>query len=157
MADLSSAIAREAASRTAQTLTRRQPLGRMIGAFKTVSTKRLNPARNTPGRKVWQRNYHERVVRNDEELTSIREYIVNNPVRWELDKYNPEARSKPTRPNSRGARRTGSVGRAIADFSDFARSRFSEGGSRTAPTGPNPSSRTVPTDLRDSCPPQPNV
>ena len=94
-------------SRTAQTLPRRQPLGRMIGAFKTVSTKRLNLARETPGRKVWQRNYYERVIRNDEELTAIREYIVNNPVRWELDKYNPETRSKPTRPDSRGARQAG--------------------------------------------------
>ena len=85
-------------SRTAQTLPRRQPLGRMIGAFKTVSTKRLNLTRKTPGRKVWQRNYYERVIRNDKELTAIREYIVNNPVRWELDKYNLETRSKPTRP-----------------------------------------------------------
>ena len=85
-------------SRTAQTLARRQPLGRMIGAFKTVSTKRLNLARKTPGRPIWQRNYYERVIRNDEELTAIREYIVNNPVRWELDKYNPETRSKPTHP-----------------------------------------------------------
>ena len=85
-------------SRTAQTPVRRQPLGRMIGAFKTVSTKRLNLARRTPGRPIWQRNYYERVIRDDEELAGVREYIVNNPTQWELDKYNPEIQVNRTRP-----------------------------------------------------------
>jgi hypothetical protein len=39
--------------------------------------------------KFWQRNYHEHVVRNDDELNKIREYIQNNPLRWDLDKENP--------------------------------------------------------------------
>jgi hypothetical protein len=41
-----------------------------------------------PG-KLWQRNYWEHVVRDESELDRIREYIRNNPVRWELDKLNP--------------------------------------------------------------------
>ncbi len=41
-------------------------------------------------KKLWQRNYYEHVVRNDTDLTETREYISNNPVKWHLDKYNPE-------------------------------------------------------------------
>jgi hypothetical protein len=46
--------------------------------------------RGTPGAAVWQRNYYEHVVRADEELTRIREYIVNNPAQWAMDRENPE-------------------------------------------------------------------
>ncbi|GEM19923.1 hypothetical protein NONS58_13230 [Nitrosococcus oceani] len=38
-----------------------------------------------PG-KLWQRNYWERIVRNETELDRIRDYIRNNPVQWESDK-----------------------------------------------------------------------
>lgn len=55
---------------------RRKPLGRLVGAFKTVSTKRINEIRGTPGVPVWQRNYYERIIRNDEELNRIRQYIA---------------------------------------------------------------------------------
>lgn len=41
-----------------------------------------------PG-KLWQRNYHDRIIRNDSELNRIRGYIVNNPLKWHLDKENP--------------------------------------------------------------------
>jgi hypothetical protein len=61
----------------------------LIGAFKTVSTKRINEMRETPGTRVWQRNYYEHVIRNDESLDPIREYIINSPLQWELDRENP--------------------------------------------------------------------
>ena len=67
----------------------RKPLGRLIGAFKTVSTRRVNNALETPGQPLWQRNYYERVIRNDEELDRVREYIVYNPMRWDTDSENP--------------------------------------------------------------------
>ena len=44
-----------------------------------------------PG-KLWQRNYYERIVRNDNELNRIRRYIDENPLRWELDQENPHSR-----------------------------------------------------------------
>jgi putative transposase len=62
--------------------TQRKPLGRLIGAFKTVSTKRVNEIRSTPNAQLWQRNYHERVIRNSLALDALRRYIVNNPVLW---------------------------------------------------------------------------
>lgn len=41
--------------------------------------------------KLWQRNYYERIIRDESELNRIREYIINNPARWESDGDNPEA------------------------------------------------------------------
>ena len=41
-----------------------------------------------PG-KLWQRNYYEHIIRNENELNSIREYIYYNPLKWELDRENP--------------------------------------------------------------------
>ncbi|MGC8720950.1 MAG: transposase, partial [Thermodesulforhabdaceae bacterium] len=50
-------------SRTAPT-EKRKPVGRLIGAFKTVSTKHINTLRGTPGTSLWQRNYYEHIIRN---------------------------------------------------------------------------------------------
>jgi REP element-mobilizing transposase RayT len=61
--------------------TKRKTLGRLIGAFKTVSTRRINDFRSTPGAKVWQRNYYEHVVRNSLQLHRVRRYITSNPSR----------------------------------------------------------------------------
>ncbi len=77
-------------SRTAPT-ENRKPIGRLIGAFKTVSTKRLNTMHNSPGVPVWQRNYYEHIVRSEESLHQIRRYIVDNPARWNEDRENPQA------------------------------------------------------------------
>ncbi|MBI2303514.1 MAG: transposase [Chloroflexi bacterium] len=79
-------------SRTAPTVTsKRKPLGRLIGAFKTVSTKHINDIRTTPGAKLWQRNYYEHIIRDEPSLHRIRQYITNNPARWETDRENPAA------------------------------------------------------------------
>ncbi len=37
----------------------------------------------------WQRNYYEHVIRDEDDLDEIREYIVNNPLKWDLDRENP--------------------------------------------------------------------
>jgi putative transposase len=76
-------------SRTAPTLPKRKPLGRLIGAFKMVSSKRINELRGRPGAAIWQRNYYEHVIRDEEDLRRIREYIAHNPPSWEIDEENP--------------------------------------------------------------------
>ncbi|MEX0762931.1 MAG: hypothetical protein WD208_00105 [Dehalococcoidia bacterium] len=43
-----------------------------------------------PGR-LWQRNYYEHVIRDEEESNQVREYIAMNPVMWHLDAQNPDA------------------------------------------------------------------
>jgi putative transposase len=41
--------------------------------------------RGTPGLPVWQRGYHERIIRTEGELERIRQYIFDNPARWPDD------------------------------------------------------------------------
>ena len=66
------------------------PLSEIIRAFKTFSARHVNELRKTQGISVWQRNYHEHIVRNENELNRIREYIMNNPLRWQYDRENPD-------------------------------------------------------------------
>jgi REP element-mobilizing transposase RayT len=67
----------------------KRSLGSFIGGFKSVTTKRINDLRGTPKAPVWQRNYHDHVIRDENSLTHIREYIQNNPLQWDLDPDNP--------------------------------------------------------------------
>lgn len=66
-----------------------KPLGRLIGAFKTTSTRRVNVLRDALGAPLWQRDFYEHIVRNDLDLSRIREYIAANPRTWLQDEYNP--------------------------------------------------------------------
>ena len=54
-----------------------------------MSTKRINELRGTPGATVWQRNYYEHIIRDEEELNRVRQYIADNPARWQQDPENP--------------------------------------------------------------------
>jgi REP element-mobilizing transposase RayT len=69
-------------------------LGDVVGIFKSISTHQYSINVNSnnwppfPG-KLWQRNYHERVIRNETEMNRIRQYITNNPSQWDNDEYNP--------------------------------------------------------------------
>jgi len=70
---------------------RRQMLiPKIIGKFQMQSSKEINILNNTPGKRNWQRGYHDRVIRNEFELQRIRQYIINNPVEWENKKNNDE-------------------------------------------------------------------
>ncbi len=61
-------------------------LGALIGNFKSISTRRINGIRRTPGARVWQRNYYERIIRDQQELNAIRQYIIDNPRQWLQDR-----------------------------------------------------------------------
>jgi len=74
-------------ARHASPLQQAPSLGAVIGSFKSAAARDINRQRATPGEPVWQRNYHEHVIRNEKTLSEIREYIANNPLKWELDKY----------------------------------------------------------------------
>jgi len=85
--------------RTAPTApAKRKTVGRLVGAFKTVSTKRINEQRGAPGAQVWQRNYYEHIIRDQASLNRIREYIVNNPMQWEWDRENVRATHRSPQP-----------------------------------------------------------
>lgn len=66
-----------------------QTVGSIIRGFKSTVTKQINQLRNTPGSSVWQRNYYEHIIRNEDGLNRIREYIINNPIQWQFDRENP--------------------------------------------------------------------
>jgi REP element-mobilizing transposase RayT len=54
-------------------------LGTLVGAFKSASTRSIRLATGIPDLRLWQRGYHDRIVRDIEELERIRRYIRNNP------------------------------------------------------------------------------
>jgi len=64
-------------------------LSEIVRALKSFSSREINKFLNTPGQSFWQRNYHEHVIRNDNDLHDIRKYINDNPLKWETDEYNP--------------------------------------------------------------------
>ena len=63
-------------------------LSELIGAFKTISSKLIHQQGLSEFQ--WQRNYYDHIIRNEKELDKIRKYIFENPLKWELDKNNPE-------------------------------------------------------------------
>ncbi len=69
--------------------TRRHDLSEAIRAFKAFSARRINARNGTKGIPVWQRNYYERVLRDEEELVRARRYILENPAKWDMDQENP--------------------------------------------------------------------
>ncbi|MDE3134978.1 MAG: transposase [Acidobacteriota bacterium] len=66
-------------------------LGAIIGQFKSLTTRRINEHRHTPGATVWQRGFYEHVIRRSDALDKIRQYIFENPARWQFDSENPLA------------------------------------------------------------------
>jgi putative transposase len=59
----------------------------IVGAFKSAVTRRAHMVPDTSNRIIWQRNYHEHVIRDERDLKRIREYIRDNPMKWHLDRY----------------------------------------------------------------------
>jgi putative transposase len=72
------------------------PLQKIVQWFKTMTTNEYVHGVKEHGwapfkKHLWQRSFYAHVVRNDEALNRIREYIQTNPQRWELDRENPQA------------------------------------------------------------------
>jgi hypothetical protein len=61
----------------------------IVRSFKSAAAKRINNLCGTPGARVWQRDYYDRIIRDDRELDRIRQYILDNPRKWAEDKHNP--------------------------------------------------------------------
>jgi REP element-mobilizing transposase RayT len=70
-------------------INRAPTVGEIVRAFKAQCTHAINQIRNTPGHPVWQRNYYEHVVRNDDGMKRVREYVISNPAKWDNDENNP--------------------------------------------------------------------
>ena len=75
-------------------------LGDVVGAYKSLATveyaRGVRAGRWQPFfKRLWQRNYYERIIRDQNELDRAREYIVNNPLKWALDRENPANQAMP--------------------------------------------------------------
>lgn len=87
-------VAPESRAGTSPAPTARRTLGEIVGAFKSITTHgyiqgvKQSDWPPFPGR-LWQRNYFEHAIRDGASLGRIREYIINNPLQWELDHENP--------------------------------------------------------------------
>ena len=62
--------------------TKRGSISAIMQNFSSVTTRKINQIRNTPGGKIWQRGYYERIIRNEWEYQVIRRCIINNPSNW---------------------------------------------------------------------------
>lgn len=67
-------------------------LPKVIGYFKMNSAKVINQKNSSSGTSLWQRNYYEHIIRNEYELDRVREYIINNQIKWYLDYDNPDGK-----------------------------------------------------------------
>ncbi len=67
---------------------RKMLLPKIVGFFKMNVSKLIHLKGITNA--VWHRNYYEHVICKEHELNKIREYIFNNPLKWELDRENPK-------------------------------------------------------------------
>ena len=69
------------------------PLHCVVQWFKTMTTNEYIRGVKTNGwrrfdKKLWQRNYWEHIIRNENEYQRIAEYMINNPIKWNMDKLN---------------------------------------------------------------------
>lgn len=69
-------------------------LGDVIGAFKSITTHKYIQGVKESGwppfdKKLWQRNYYEHIIRNDDDYQRIQRYIESNPSVWAGDEENP--------------------------------------------------------------------
>jgi len=67
---------------------RRMTIPMIIGYLKMNSAKYINILLNSSGVPIWQRNYYERIVRNDQAYNAIHRYIHSNPASWDTDEEN---------------------------------------------------------------------
>lgn len=59
-------------------------LGNVIGWYKYQASKEINLLRGTQGERVFQRSYHDHVIRNQQDYDEIWQYIENNPRKWAI-------------------------------------------------------------------------
>jgi REP element-mobilizing transposase RayT len=64
-------------------------LSSVVASFKSAVTRTSNRRLGRPGKSLWQRSFYDHVIRDDAELQVIRQYIRDNPRKWQIDRENP--------------------------------------------------------------------
>ena len=68
----------------AHSLQKRSNLSAIVGSFKSATTKTIRQ-QNSQIHSVWQHSFYDRIIRDENELNNIRDYIWQNPGNWEKD------------------------------------------------------------------------
>ncbi len=84
--ELRKPVVQQAHSR-AQLQRQRRSVSSFVAQFKSVVTTRIRKEISQNIRQVWQPNFHDRIIRDEDELLKTRQYIRDNPLKWSLDEY----------------------------------------------------------------------
>ncbi len=68
---------------------KKHSVSQIIGSFKSFSTRGINQYCGQSGVSIWQTSYYDHIIRNEADLNNHRQYIENNPARWQDDMENP--------------------------------------------------------------------
>jgi len=66
---------------------RQMIIPKILGKLQMQTSKQINILNETPGHKNWQPNYHDHIIRDDQSYQRIKQYIINNPKKWDDDKF----------------------------------------------------------------------
>jgi putative transposase len=88
---IAEAVPRRGAASNAPTAGR-PTLGEIVRAFKSTSAIGINWLLGPQGERVWQKNYYEHIIRDDQDFAAAQKYIHENPQRWEFYRSEPELR-----------------------------------------------------------------
>jgi len=70
-------------------------LSEIIRGFKTFSSRKINEEIKIDNKFRWQKSFHDHIIRNDKSLENLMQYIMYNPLKWELDIENKASAFRP--------------------------------------------------------------
>jgi REP element-mobilizing transposase RayT len=68
-----------------QLMRKPKSISSFVGAYKAAVSKRINEIHKLMSETIWQQSFYDHIIRNEDSLHKIREYIVNNPINWQTD------------------------------------------------------------------------
>ncbi len=77
--------------RVNQDVNPRYPLGFYISQYKAAVTRRVHQERVFRDSHLWQRRFHDHIIRSEDAIHKIREYIIHNPAQWQADSLYSES------------------------------------------------------------------
>jgi REP element-mobilizing transposase RayT len=68
---------------------RNKSLSDIVSKFKSYATKKIREQLKSNEQFQWQKSFYDRIIRNEQELFSIRKYIIENQLKWDIEKNYP--------------------------------------------------------------------
>lgn len=83
--DLSALRPKDEAEMLALPLQKIKSLSELMGVYKTTTSRLIRA--DGLSKFTWQRSFHDHIIRNDKAYTHIKDYVLNNPERWQEDVF----------------------------------------------------------------------